>query len=378
MNREKEIALLQAALTMTKDKRRPLGGEETNVPAADYVDASRFERERDRVFRGSLNVVTLSTEVMGPGAFVTANVVGTPVIIVRGDDGRLRAFLNVCRHRGATVALEPKGQCKRFVCPYHAWTYTNDGRLHKVRHPEGFPSLRVEQNGLVEVACVEAAGLVFVCPTPDVVPEPLPANLIEELEAFLGPKPTIYASTARTWKANWKLIVEGGIESYHFRIAHKDTIAPYFGDTLSTYERIGTHLRTVLPKLSVGELEGVPHELWNIRDHTHIVYAIHPNASILLQKSHFDLILMTPVDADTTHIEVLTVGRGSEEGEPRAEARTFLEKNHAISVRTLDEDFLIGEQIQRGIRTSANEHFRFGRFEDALSEWHRQLDAQVE
>lgn len=195
---------------------------------------------------------------------------------------------------------------------------------------------------------------------------------------MLGPRPTAYACTVRTWKANWKLIVEGGIESYHFRIAHKDTIAPFFGDTNSTWERMGRHMRSVLPKRSIVELKDLPQEDWSIRDHAHVVYTLHPNAMILLQKSHFDLILMTPLTVDSTRIEVFTVGTAPEEGEISAKARAFLEKNHAFSIRTLNEDFEIGEQIQRGLHTQANTHFRFARFEDALTDWRRRLDAALE
>ena len=78
----------------------------------------------------SLSIRELAT----PGAFRTMDVVGAPVILVRDDAGRARAFLNVCRHRGATVELREHGQCKRFVCPYHAWTYRTDGGLDHVRH----------------------------------------------------------------------------------------------------------------------------------------------------------------------------------------------------------------------------------------------------
>ena len=377
MNRDKEIDVLATSLTMALEKRRPLDGDETLVPISDYADPARFERERERVFRRGLNVVTLSSKVADSGDFVTADVVGTPVTVVRGDDGRLRALLNVCRHRGATVERRSEGRCKRFACPYHAWTYNNDGTLHRARHPEGFPTLEPQEHGLVELPCVEAAGLVFVCPTPGVTHEPLPQALVEELEKMLGPRPTVFASTARTWKANWKLIVEGGIESYHFSIAHKDTIAPFFSDTLSTWERIGSHMRSVLPKRSIVELESLPRDQWNIRDHTHIVYTIHPNAMILLQKSHFDLILMSPLAVDSTRIEVLTIGTAPEGRELSDQARAFMEKNHAFSVRTLDEDFVIGEQIQRGLPTRANTHFRFARFEGALTDWRRRLDAQL-
>lgn len=377
MNREKELALLQTALTLALDKRRPIDGDETQVPVADYADPVRFEREKAQIFRRALNLVTLDSRVAAPGDFVTADVVDVPVIVSRGEDGRLRAFLNVCRHRGATVERRAEGRCKRFVCPYHAWTYNTDGSLHRARHPEGFPTLIPEENGLVELACVEAAGLVFVCPTPGLDPEPLPPALVEELEYMLGPRPVACASTARTWRANWKLVVEGGIESYHFSIAHKDTIARVFGDTLSTWERIGSHIRSLLPKRSIVELADRPRDDWHIRDHSHIVYTLHPNAMILLQRSHFDLIRMTPLAVDRTHIEVITVGTAPEAGDLSERAQAFMRSNHAFSVRTLDEDFEIAEQIQRGVGSGANTHFRFARFEGALTDWRRWLDAQL-
>ena len=377
MKRETEIDVLASMLTMIREKRRPADGDEHRVAVTDYTDPARFERELERVFRRELNLVTLSSEVVEPGDFVTADVVGAPVIVVRGED-RLRAFLNVCRHRGATVERRARGRCKRFVCPYHAWTYETDGTLCRVRHPEGFPTLDPKEHGLVELACAEAAGLVFVCPTPGVTPEPMPTALAEELATMLGPRPTAYASTTRTWKANWKIVAEGGIESYHFSIAHKDTIAPFFLDTLSTWERIGAHMRTVLPKRSIAELESLPREQWSIRDHTHIVYSIHPNAMILLQKTHFDLIVMTPLATDETRIEVRTVGTAPAEGVLSEQARTFMEQNHAFSLRTLDEDFEIGEQIQRGLSTGANTHLRFARFEDALTDWRQRIDALVQ
>lgn len=377
MKRDEEIDVLAASLALAREKRPPLGDEETLVAVADYADPARFERELERVFRREPSVVTLSSKVSGRGDFVTADVAGTPVLVVRGDDGLLRAFLNVCRHRGATVEQRAAGRCKRFVCPYHAWTYENDGTLHRVRHADGFPTLRREDHGLVALPCIEAAGLVFVCPTPGATPEPLPGTLVEELAVMLGPNPTAYAVTERTWNANWKLFVEGGLESYHFSIAHKDTIASFFGDTLSTWQRIGSHLRSVLPKRSITELEALPREQWNIREHTHIVYTLHPNAMILLQKSHFDLIVMNPVAVDRTRIQVLTVGSAPESGELSEQAQAFLAKNHAFSVRTLDEDFALAEQIQRGIPSGANTHFRFARFEDALGDWRRWLDARI-
>ena len=378
MKRDKELELLEASIALVRNKQRPQDGEETLAPTSDYVDPEHFERERNRIHRRGLNVVTVSSAIAKPGDFITAEVMGTPTLIARGDDGQLRAFINVCRHRGATIELRDQGHCKRFVCPYHAWTYDLDGSLNRVRHPEGFPTLQTQDHGLVELACTEAAGLVWVCPTPGLTPEPLPAALVEELEVVIGPDPTVYASTSKVWHANWKLLVEGGIESYHFKVAHRNTIASYFADTASTWERIGSHMRMVLPKQSVAELEALPREQWNIREHTHVTYTLHPNATILLQKSHFDLIMMTPLSPDQTQVDLLTVGRKSGDAERDAKAKQYLSQNHAFSVLTLDEDFRIGEQIQRGLRTGANTHFRFGRYEGALSDWRRRMNALLE
>ncbi|MCB9746049.1 MAG: Rieske 2Fe-2S domain-containing protein [Alphaproteobacteria bacterium] len=370
MRRETELSLLREVLRLHQEGRRPLDGEESRVPTTRYLDPARFQEEQARVFRPAYNLAALGAKLASPGDFVSTELLGSPVLIARGEHGRLRAFLNVCRHRGATVELRPEGRCRRFVCPYHAWSYENDGRLHRVRHPEGFPALDPFAHGLVELPCLEAAGLVFVCPTPGATPEPLPPALVQELEGLLGPAPTLYARTARTWAANWKLIVEGGIESYHFRIAHKDSIAPYFEDTRSTWARLGAHLRSVLPRRSVAALAELPEDQWRIREHTHLVYTLHPNAMLLLQRAHFDLVLLRPLAVDRTQVEVWTLGPSPASPEQQG----YLEKNHAISVRTLDEDFVLAEQIQRGLATPANTHLRFGRFEGALTDWHRQLE----
>ncbi len=119
-----------------------------------------------------MNLVAHANEVARPGEFLTRDQLGAPLLIVRGEDGAVRAFLNVCRHRGATLEGRERGECKRFVCPYHAWSYDTHGALAKVRHPTGFPTLEREAIRLAELPCVEAAGFVWVCPRPGPGSEP--------------------------------------------------------------------------------------------------------------------------------------------------------------------------------------------------------------
>ena len=380
MDRSLQTRLISECLRLIDEDSPFMTEDETLVPVAEYLDEAVFEEERKRVFRPTLNVVAHASEIALPGDFLTRDLLGTPVLLVRDQDGTVKAFLNVCRHRGATVELRDRGNCRRFVCPYHAWTYRTDGSLQSVRHQDGFPTLDLESTSLVALSCLEAAGMVWVCPDPGAPnPEPDPGTrrLFEELEGFGSADSVVFDSASQVWKSNWKLIVDGGLESYHFRVAHRDTIAQLFTDNISTYEFLGDHVRTVLPRRSIVTLAERPESDWDIRQHTHLVYAIAPNATVLVQARHFELILATPVSAEETRLEILTVVPKPGPDGFSDKAQRFWAENHAFTKKTLDEDFLIAEQIQRGMRTGANEFFRFARFEGALSGWHRRLDAKL-
>ena len=379
MTRAEELDLMRECMTLIREKRPFSSGDETLVPVRNYLDPDRFRAEL-ALIRGSLNVVGHASQIPSPGDFITKDVVGAPVLIVRQQDGGARAFLNVCRHRGATVEQRTSGRCRRFVCPYHAWTYETDGSLAGVRHADGFPSLDVATTSLVELHCVEAGGLLWVCPVPDAAEPSLDDGtraILDELEWLGCPESVVFESETRLWNANWKLIVDGGLESYHFKIAHRNTISSFFADNASTYRFFGEHIRSVLPRLSIMELESRPESEWNIREHTHLLYSIAPNASILAQDRHVDLILSHPVAIDQTQLELMTVARPSGPDGFSEKAAAYLAANHAFTKKTLDEDFVLAEQIQRGMATGANEHFRFARFESALTEWHARLDERL-
>jgi phenylpropionate dioxygenase-like ring-hydroxylating dioxygenase large terminal subunit len=379
MERAKEIKLLSQCLELTQGKRPFMTGPELLIPVAHYLDAARFEREL-ALMRGAMNVVAHASQIAASGDFITRDLLGTPLILVRHRDGSAKAFINVCRHRGATVELRESGRCKRFVCPYHAWTYDTDGSLAAVRHSDGFPTLDFSTSGLVELPCAEAGGLVWVCPEPGAqagLGDEAATLLAAELDALGSSDSSVFASESRDWNANWKLIVDGGLESYHFKIAHRGTIAAFFPDNVSTYEFIGDHIRSVLPRSSILGLAEQPQSAWDIRQHTHLLYSIAPNASVLVQEHHFELIISTPLSIDETRTEIMTVARNPGPNGFSERAKEFLSANHAFTKKTLDEDFEIAEQIQRGMKSGANEHYRFACFESALTAWHRRLNEKL-
>lgn len=380
MNRDTELNLVRTC--RERATRSPAeaneGHDEFAVEVAKYVTPERFAEERSAIFRSTPNVVAHGSELRGPGDFVTRELAGVPVVVTRDGNGALHAMINVCRHRGARVALAPRGSCKKLVCPYHAWTYGLDGRLERIRHREGFASLPLEDHGLRSLPVIERAGLVWVRPDSSAAPDappPISEALASEIDATDIGALEPFETTTREWHANWKLIVDGGLEAYHFKIAHQRTVAPFFLDTVATFDFLGPHIRTVLPRTTLPKLADLSEERWHLRQHANVLYSLYPNASLLVQPDHVVLILITPLAVDRTRIEVTSlVPPGWREDE---KAQRYWKMNHAITTTTLDEDFVIAEQIQAGARSGANDAWHFASYEHALSQWHRMIDQRL-
>ena len=278
------------------------------------------------------------------------------------------------------MELREEGHCKRFVCPYHAWTYRTDGQLDHVRHREAFPSLEQQDTALASLHAVEYGPFVWVCPTRGLTPsiDPELRSLVDEIDGFGFGELAAFARESNVWHANWKLLVEGGLEAYHFKIAHRSTIGGLFTDTRASFQVFGDHLRGVLPRSSIRSLADTPEAQWSLVAHANVLYTLSPNASVLVQDGHYAIILMTPQAPDRSLVEMITVGRPVAEGQAGARVRGFLDANHQFTVTTLNEDFVLAEQIQGGLSSGANSTLRLGRFEHALTAWHERLDERLE
>src|SRR5262245_40728320 len=142
------------------DDSRPLERAST-IPASWYLDPAMYAAERERIFGRCWLVAGREEQVARPGLFCTLELGGEPIVVVRGEDGEVRAFHNVCRHRAARVACEPEGCATKFRCHYHGWTYDLAGRLRGVPEFDGVEEFRREDNGLTPLAVGVWAGLVW-------------------------------------------------------------------------------------------------------------------------------------------------------------------------------------------------------------------------
>ena len=370
MDRQTEVSLLREVIGLADQKSAYLDPEISHSPISRYMSPERYEREHTMLFRRKPVVVAQSLELIGEHAFIAKNFLGLPLLLTRDGEGKVNVFLNVCRHRGAKIEREATG-CKRvFTCPYHGWSWSNHGDLRAVPHEgQGFPDLPRAERGLRRLPSHEAHGFIWVIANPDAAEITDIGRWLSGLDGdfnWLGlADHRIAVMETINIKANWKVLFEGGLEAYHFRVAHKDTIGPYFHDNLSTYKQFGPHIRAVLPRLSLSNLKDVPQEQWDIRQHANLLYMVLPNIQMLVQQDHVMLFHFEPKGVDLTHVRMATLVPNS--AHQTAEMQAHWEKNQKITVTALAEDFELGEEIQSGFASRGNPSHIFGRYEGALN-----------
>ena len=187
-----------------------------------YSDPAVLRLERERIFRRAWQYAGRGDQVAEPGAFFTCDAGGVPVVVVRGKDGTLRAFLNVCRHRGSLVC-EGEGRRETLQCPYHAWTYDLDGSLRAAPRADREPGFDRDALGLVAVPVDSWGPFVFVNPDPEAAPLAETLGELPELVADAGLDVGALRFLRRSeseYEANWKICAENFLECYHCQVAH--------------------------------------------------------------------------------------------------------------------------------------------------------------
>ena len=376
MDHAQEVELVRRVHAHLAAKTTDADPTATTIEVAAYAEGPRLEREIERLFRGREVPIAIGHRsiIAAPGDFVTHDLSGVPLLVVRREDGGLEAFLNVCRHRGTRVEGAPRGNKRAFSCPYHGWTYGKGGQLSIVPHERGFDCIDKASRGLVPVPVAEAGGLVFVLPgaagetTLDAARwiDPLAADL-----AHYGLDRGAVVCERRTTRAmSWKLGIDIFLETYHLRPTHKDTIYPLFFDNVGLVDRVGPHLRNVFPKRTIRDLAGVPEADWELRKHANVLYLLFPNTLVLVEPDHSAVLHLWPDGVDRCVIDAYMVVP-----EPPAtdKARRYWQANADILYGATDEDMAMGESIQRGLASGANQDFVFGAFEHALLHFHRQV-----
>jgi len=360
--------ITERVLSHIANRSTDVGDELWREPVENYRSQQRFEAEMERVLRRSYAAFCPSAALPGPGSFIAREAAGLPIVAVRGQDGVVRAFQNVCRHRGMRIVSD-SGCANAFVCPYHGWTYELNGRLRHIPHAEGFPGIDKQQHGLAQLHAVERQGLVFVSQAPTATELDFPG-----LPELVSQEQRLYATSERVTEANWKIVLEGFLEGYHIRATHPETFFPYGFDNLNVIEHFGPHSRVTYPFRRIQKLAAVPPSERRVMGFVTFVYHIFPNALITMLSNHTNLLVLEPLGVDRTNVVAYSWTNRSVEDPEAMEAAT---RDSAFTETGASEDRAIVSAIQRGVGSSANESFIFGRYESAIVHLHRTLDAAL-
>jgi phenylpropionate dioxygenase-like ring-hydroxylating dioxygenase large terminal subunit len=342
-----------------------------------YLDPERNAREVEGLFLRRPIFAALSAEIPLPGSYKTLDIPRAPVIIARQEDGTLRAFFNICRHRGAAVAYGT-GAARSFVCKYHGWAYDLDGSLRKVRGGDNFGLPDTSCFGLTEVAVAERYGLIYVRATPlGVNAEPID---IDDVLGGLAPQfqewgfesglamPQIHDPVLT--RSNWKLAVDGYLEPYHFASLHKTTVSRYNNSNQATFDAYGPNSVSGFLGRKLDELATTPEDEWPLMRHVQVIYMLFPNVILSVMQDHveYSQIMPTAVGANVMHHLYFTY--------PEWESEEFHAKrfNNTHWILT-EEDIPMAEEVHRNLESGGLPALIFGRNEPALQHQHRTISA---
>ena len=349
------------------------------VPAAHYTSAEQLAREVQQLFRTQPLLVGLTPDVPTPGSFITHEAADTALLIVRGDDGIVRAFINACRHRGTRIA-EGRGTKRTFSCPFHAWNFSREGRV--ISRPNscgGFDSVGGDFDALLQRPCIEVAGMIFVLLEGDGIEakvERLIGGVADEIGDYaIGEK--IYFDGRQTERpCNYKFIIDGFAESYHLGSLHKATIAPYYYTHPSLSDRFGPVARMIGVRSSIDKEWAKDAAERRFLRHGTIQYLIPPNIVLTHQVDHIQLWQIYPVDHDPGRCRVSFSLYWPAPLNDAAKQKSQFNIDVIWQV-TNDEDFPQSVNIHRNLASGAIPELVFGRNEPSLIHYHQQIAAAI-
>ncbi len=351
------------------------------IPTERYTDPAFYALEMERIFHRTWLFAGHESEWPESGSYRQFDRSGSPLVVVRGTDGELRAFYNSCRHRGAPVTRDACGTSKRLTCQYHSWSYDTEGVLRAVPDQRSFAGIDKDELGLVPVSCETWEGWVFVNEDADAAP------LIDQLGAITtlmadidGPSLRSVERRVHRVEANWKLMVDAFLEVYHIRTIHPESAALLYDDQSVTVAMLpgGNSRLTVEKREALRDFAMVPEHLDNpsvplLWRQTSTSFGIFPNLVVPMDSGAFTVMCMWPVDERTTDLELCWYAPAWEGDDVPPEYVGLLDLYDTV----MAQDQANMAPIQASIESPGARPFQLGWHERLLHHFQRAVDLAI-
>jgi phenylpropionate dioxygenase-like ring-hydroxylating dioxygenase large terminal subunit len=353
--------------------------DDMSLPGWLYHDPEFFEAERKAFLRAAPQIVCHESEIADPGEWRSLEYLGESVIVIRGDDGAVRAFSNVCRHRGSRLVDGTGGCAKVLTCPYHAWSYARDGRLVGVPHRQEYPGLRIEDHGLFPVALENWRGFLFVTLEPGI---PLVAEIMAPYEEEIAPYRfedlrVLGRVTIRPRHLNWKTIADNYSDHLHIPVGHPG-LTRLFGRSyrIEAQDWVDKMEGDLVEKESANPSERTYQRYMPKVDHlpeSHqrkwLYFKLFPNVAFDIYPDQVDFMQFIPVSSTESLLREISYALPDD----RREMRAVRYLNWRINRRVNAEDTELITRVQLGMQSPAYVAGPLGTSEVCLRSFSRKL-----
>ncbi len=372
--RDEALGMMRRLAQHLRDKTTDQAPSTMEEPIDNYLDEDLFRAEVDLIFKRIPLPLALSCELPGRNTYKAVEAVGVPVVITRDAKGEVHAMLNVCRHRGALLCGAGHGTARALTCPYHAWSFGMDGELRGMYGESTFGEVDRSKRGLIQLSCVERHGVVFVCLTP---------GLEIDIDSWLGDWGDQLASlkldechlfSSRMMPGpNWKAVIEGYLEAYHFAATHPNTVFKINHGNTMVFDGFGPHERLGFALRSIDDVMDAPEAEWDPAAHVGPIFWTFPGLSIAGGwRQRMTVALCLP----TTKV-------GESVTEHRIVVRHAIDTSvqHDLEVMrdwfydvVYNEDYLTQYGVQKGVSVTGGHTQVFGRNEIGVQHLHRTIN----
>ena len=379
MDTERQKIHIEEIATLLEEGTTAMASRTMHIPIELFSEPGRLAQERKRLFGGLPLIMGAASAIPAPGDFFTEDVAGLPVLVVRGADNEIRAFVNVCRHRGQKLCAEAKGNKKSFVCPFHAWTYDCAGKSKTFVDRKGFEGLDPADYSLVPLPTEVKFGFIWVIPDPSGkaaidLTQFVDEKLAAELTALESHTEYVYDSEVTVGNFNWKLGMDTFQEVFHLAFLHKKTLGKTVLSNITPFEKFGPHHRLTVVRSTFPEMLSQPDDERELFENCSLVYTIFPNTVLVWQLDHWEMWNFFPLaDRDDACRAKITLLLDQAPETDRLKKRW--EKNWELTRRTVyTEDFQAAASIQANMSKGVPSHLVYGRNEIGLQNYHQSLD----